>query len=123
MLLQLEREIKEREDKLNIAPAIDEGMILQLKTEIADRRNKQRTYVHITRPFLSQGWLDDLTTDANGPALHRLQVVVGTLILGVVFVIGTYRELSMPEFSNTLLALVGIISAGYLGFKFPEKQH
>jgi hypothetical protein len=122
-VLQLEGEMKQLQSKLDNTQATDEGMILQLKTEIADRRHRQQIYRDITLPFLSQGWFKDLTTDANGPALHRLQVVVWTLVLGVVFVIGTYRELSMPEFSNTLLALLGITSAGYLGFKFPEKQH
>jgi hypothetical protein len=122
-VLQLETEIKERQDKLNnTPPPTDENMILQLKTEIADRLNKQRTYRDITRPFLSQGWYSDLTTDVNGPALHRLQVFVWTLMLGVVFVIGIYRDLSMPQFSNTLLALMGVTSAGYLGFKYPERQ-
>jgi hypothetical protein len=34
-----------------------------------------------------------------------------------------YRDLAMsPEFSTTLLALMGISSAGYIGFKLPEKN-
>jgi hypothetical protein len=45
------------------------------------------------------------------------------LVLGGIFVIGVYRDLAMPEFGGTLLALMGISSAGYVGFKFPEKNN
>jgi len=40
----------------------------------------------------------------------------------VVFIVAVYQDLAMPEFSNTLLALMGVTSAGYLGFKYPERQ-
>jgi hypothetical protein len=96
----------------------------QLQTEIQDRRNVLRAYADQTRPFVSQGWLNDLTTDINGPTVHRIQVLCWTVALGIVFVIGVYRDLSMPpDFSATLLALMGISSAGYVGFKWPEKNN
>jgi hypothetical protein len=44
-------------------------------------------------------------------------------VLGLVFLIGVYRDLAMPEFGNTLLALMAISSAGYVGFKYPEKNN
>ena len=121
-MIQLLYEIKKRTDDLNSTPPPDAATQLRLQTEITDRLIKMRTYEDLTRPFVSQGWFRDMTTDANGPALHRLQVFIWTLVLGGVFVIGIYRDLSMPEFSNTLLALMGITSAGYLGFKYPEQQ-
>jgi hypothetical protein len=44
--------------------------------------------------------------------------------LGVVFIVGVYRDLAMPpDFSGTLLALMGISSAGYVGFKYQEKNN
>jgi hypothetical protein len=53
-----------------------------------------------------------------------MQVVCWTIALGIVFVIGVYRDLAMPaDFSGTLLALMGISSAGYVGFKYPEKNN
>ena len=64
---------------------------------------------------------NDLINDDNGPALHRLQLVGWTVAVGVVFVVAVYRDLSMPEFSATLLALMGVSGASYVGFKFPEK--
>jgi hypothetical protein len=101
----------------------DEKKAIQLKLEIADRVNKERLYLDRTRPFESAGLYRDITTDINGPALHRLQMVVWTLTLGVIFVVEVYENLSMPEFSATLLGLMGVTSAGYLGFKYPEKQN
>lgn len=63
----------------------------------------------------------DLIADKDGPALHRMQIVAWTFILGLVFLVGVYRDLSMPDFNATLLALMGISGASYVGFKFPEQ--
>jgi len=92
----------------------------QLRAEILDRQMILRTYEEKTRPFVSEGWFKDLTTDLNGSALHRLQSFCWTWMLGAVFVYGVYHELAMPQFSNTLLTLMGISCAGYVGFKYPE---
>ncbi len=58
-----------------------------------------------------------------GTAIHRLQVFCWTIVLGGVFIIGVYRNLAMPEFGGTLLALMGISGAGYVGFKIPENNN
>jgi hypothetical protein len=94
----------------------------QLQTEIQDRDNILRTYFAKIRPFLTQGWFKDITTDINGTAIHRLQAVCWTLALGAVFVITVYRTLAMPDINANLLTLMGISSAGYVGFKYPEKN-
>jgi hypothetical protein len=72
----------------------------------------------------SQGfWKDILNSrEQNGPGLHRLQLILWTIILTVVFVVSVGSRLSMPQFSSTLLALQGIVSGTYLGFKFPENS-
>jgi hypothetical protein len=95
----------------------------QLQIEIQDRHNILRTYDDKIQPFVTQGWFKDITTDLNGTAIHRLQVVCWTVALGFVFLIGVYRDLAMPDFSATLLALMGISGAGYVGFKYPEKNN
>jgi hypothetical protein len=92
----------------------------QLQIEIQDRDNILRTYTAKIQPFLTQGWFKDITTDLNGTAIHRLQAVCWTLALGVVFVVGVYQSLAMPEFNGNLLTLMGISGAGYVGFKYPE---
>lgn len=89
-----------------------------------DRTNLLRTFKDKSAPFVTQGWYRDLTTDVNGTTIHRLQALIWTITLGVVFVIGVYRDLAMPpDFSSTLLALMGISSAGYVGFKWPERNN
>jgi len=74
-----------------------------------------------TKP-VSEGFRKDILSDVNGIALHRFQMVVWTLALGFMFLAGVYRDLTMPQFSATLLALTGISAGTYLGFKIPERQ-
>jgi len=75
-------------------------------------------------PTPSQGFLTDMITDGmGGVSFHRFQMFAWTIILGIIFVTEVYQELSMPEFSATLLGLMGISSGTYLGFKFPEKKN
>lgn len=42
-------------------------------------------------------------------------------VVGLVFAWQIYRDFSMPEFDPSLLALMGVYSGTYVGFKFPEK--
>jgi hypothetical protein len=73
------------------------------------------------KPPESRGFLTDLLTDASGSlSLHRFQLFVWTLVLGVIFIGSVYRRLSMPAFSATLLGLMGLSSGTFLGFKVPE---
>jgi len=44
------------------------------------------------------------------------------VVLGIMFVSSVYNNLTMPEFSATLLGLMGISSGTYIGFKFPEQK-
>ena len=75
-------------------------------------------------PTPSHGFLTDVLTDGmGGVSFHRFQMFAWTIILGIIFVTEVYQELSMPEFSATLLGLMGISSGTYLGFKFPEKKN
>ncbi|HKS24688.1 MAG TPA: hypothetical protein VJZ76_17965 [Thermoanaerobaculia bacterium] len=69
----------------------------------------------------SAGFLRDVMSDPAGISLHRFQMFAWTLILGVIFVGSVYHNLEMPQFSATLLGLMGISSGTYLGFKVPEK--
>jgi hypothetical protein len=120
-VLRVQHEIAERQEQLKTVPP--PANTLQLQNEIQQRHVILQTYEVQITPFLTQGWFRDLTTDLNGTALHRLQVFCWTWVLGGIFVFSVWRTLSMPEFSGTLLALMGISSAGYVGFKIPEKNN
>ena len=69
----------------------------------------------------SAGFWRDICDDGNGMSFHRLQVVIWTAVLGAVFVDSVMRVMSMPEFPESLLFLMGISNGTYLGFKIPEK--
>jgi hypothetical protein len=77
-------------------------------------------------------WNDILTEPGNPPAgvvapepvsgiaLHRLQIVVWTGILGVVFVVEVYNSFQLPAFDSNLLILMGLSGGTYVGFKLKE---
>ena len=88
--------------------------LIQVNDEIRDL-----TAVITTRH--SEGFVNDILTDADGVSLHRFQIVIWTILLGFIFDASIYKNLAMPEFSGTLLALMGISGGTYIGFKFPEK--
>lgn len=69
----------------------------------------------------SQGFLRDILSDNGDISFHRMQIAIWTIVLGIIFVNSVYERLAMPEFSGTLLALMGISSGTYLGFKGTEK--
>jgi hypothetical protein len=117
-VVRVQQEIDDRQKELAGSPTPDRRK--QLQIEIQDRDNVLRTYRARIKPFVTQGWFKDITTDLNGTAIHRLQTVCWTFALGAVFIITVYRSLAMPEFNGNLLALMGISGAGYVGFKYPE---
>ncbi|MEK6286935.1 MAG: hypothetical protein AABO57_14445 [Acidobacteriota bacterium] len=70
----------------------------------------------------SIGFLRDILGDSSGYSFHRFQIFAWTIVLGIIFVSSVYNGLTMPEFSTTLLGLMGISSGTYIGFKFPEQK-
>ena len=108
----------------------DKESLKDAKIELAEKKKKLEVVgaqiadakEGLTKPT-SEGFWNDLVTDASGPSFHRFQMIAWTVILGILFLAGVYKDLSMPEFSGTMLALMGISAGTYLGFKIPEKQN
>ena len=71
---------------------------------------------------VSEGIVTDLLSDVNGVTVHRFQICVWTIVLGVMFLYLVWKTLAMPQFSDTTLALMGISAGTFIGFKIPEKQ-
>ena len=71
---------------------------------------------------VSAGFFQDILTDDVGISFHRFQMFIWTIVLVVFFIGDVLNTLAMPEFGNTLLALMGISSGTYLGFMLPETQ-
>jgi hypothetical protein len=105
----------ELNDKQNQINALDKQ--IQIK-EKAVELNSQQQYAMTTTGF----WLRDMLSDANGVSFHRLQMVIWTVVLGIVFFDEVAASLSIPVFDESLLALMGISAGTYLGFKLPEQQ-
>lgn len=71
---------------------------------------------------VTAGFLRDILSDGSGYSFHRFQIFAWMLVLGVIFLSSVYNQLTMPEFSTTLLGLMGISAGTYIGFKFPEQK-
>lgn len=94
----------------------------QQQAELLARKSDTERRLHLLDgPQPSNGFLRDVLSDESGAiVLHRFQIFVWTIVLGIVFLASVARDLHMPEFSATLLSLMGISAGTYLGFKFPE---
>ncbi|MDQ1590563.1 MAG: hypothetical protein QOG71_1190 [Pyrinomonadaceae bacterium] len=107
----LERELSDLKGK----PGFDakwkvyEDLIQTIRTKFPDALGWNHTSFHI-----------DILSDANGVNFHRFQMVVWTVVLGIVFIHEVLSRLAMPEFSTTLLTLMGISSGTYLFGKSTE---
>jgi len=99
-----------------VALAEKRAQLAVLDKQVAEARSG------LSKP-VSKNFFDDILTDVDGITLHRFQMVIWTFVLGIMFGLGVYRNLAMPEFNATLLALMGISAGTYLGFKIPERQN
>lgn len=70
----------------------------------------------------SDGFLIDLLSDSNGVSIHRLQMLVWTIVLGLYFVRTSILYLTIPQLDDSMLALMGISNGAYVGLKIPENS-
>jgi hypothetical protein len=116
---KLKADIKENADSANLINLKKE--LAEKKGQLAQLDNKIQDLENTVKPLPSEGFFVDILSDANGISFHRFQISGWTVVLGVIFIASAYRVLSMPDFDPQLLALMGISSRTYIGFKFPEK--
>ena len=96
---------KELQLKL-LKPGITNEETTQINSEITSNINELNA--------TSKSFFTDLLEDTNGISFHRLQMLVWTMVLGLIFIYSVWKRLSMPDFDATLLALQGLTS-GYPG--------
>jgi hypothetical protein len=65
-------------------------------------------------------FVTDILSDAHGVSFHRFQMLIWTVVLGFIFIHSVFTRLAMPQFSTTLLTLMGISAGAYLGGKGTE---
>jgi hypothetical protein len=91
---------------------------IQLQQATAQLNDLQRPQDQLQ----SRGLLTDIMSDENGISIHRFQMVVWTVVLTAIFVWKVCQDFAMPEFSTTLLTLMGISAGAYVTLKVPEKH-
>jgi hypothetical protein len=96
--------------------AAKEAELAQIDVEVADAESAK------SKP-VSENFIKDVLSDVNGVTFHRFQIVIWTIVLGIIFIVSVWNHLRMPTFDETLPALTGISGATYLGFKIPERQN
>lgn len=125
-LSKLELEEKKLQEQQIKHPAAfsqaSQDRLMAIKPEIDSKSKKISKLSKQADAGKSKGFWRDICNDGNGASFHRLQVVIWTLVLGAVFVQNVLHMVSMPEFPDTLLTLLGISNATYVGFKIPEKS-
>jgi hypothetical protein len=122
----LAAELNEINSKISVQPTA--GVITN--TLDAEAKNKgdqikeiDAKITEIKKPTVSVQFLHDILTDStNSYSLHRFQMFVWSIVMWVVFLHSVWHDLAMPEFSATLLGMMGISNATYLGFKVPESS-
>jgi len=92
------------------------------RTRLGQIEQQLRTLSTQQSATVSSGFLRDILSDSSGYSFHRFQIFAWTLVLGIIFISSVYNSLSMPEFSPTLLGLMGLSAGTYIGFKFPEQK-
>ncbi len=73
----------------------------------------------------SKGFLTDIISDDNGISIHRLQNVIWTAIVGVIYIYYVMTSSKIPDgtiINNDLLGLMGISAGTYLGLKTTENS-
>lgn len=109
-------------DRAQIDPAAEEK--LAANADAQAKKTQQITDLQRQLDYFQwpawKGLMYDLLAENNAVAFHRFQIFIWTIVLGIMFVANVYNELAMPQFSATLLGLLGISAGTYVGFKIPE---
>ncbi len=92
------------------------------RTRLGQIDQQLRTIASHAGATSSSGFLRDILSDGSGYSFHRFQIFAWTIVLGIIFISSVYNNLTMPEFSTTLLGLMGLSAGTYIGFKFPEQK-
>jgi hypothetical protein len=125
---ELQSQVSGQNSKANLTPedtANRDSLNKQLqdsRARLAQITQQIQTLTPSASSGVSRGFLTDILSDSAGYSFHRFQIFAWTIVLGIIFVSSVYNNLTMPEFSTTLLGLMGISSGTYIGFKFPENK-
>jgi hypothetical protein len=123
--LRTQKELETLQKARAVMPSSDKNGLEENERQQNEVRERLANYRWQSVYFAWPTWkgvMYDLLAENNVISFHRFQIFVWTLILGIMFVANVYNELAMPQFSATLLGLLGISAGTYVGFKLPESK-
>jgi hypothetical protein len=71
-------------------------------------------------PQVHQNFFTDILSDKQGMNVHRLQMVIWTVVFGGIFVYASIKKGVFPAFDDQAFVLMGISSMTYVWFKRSE---
>jgi hypothetical protein len=83
----------------------------------------QKNNGNLNQSFPSTNFFADITSDKSGVSIHRLQNVLWTIVVGIIYIQFVAAQGSLPDetvITNNLLILMGISSGTYVGVKTME---
>ena len=94
--------------------------------KVGDAAKQEMAVSRSSREDASDGFICDLLTDQNGNSLHRLQLILFTLLFGgyvILHVAGSSpsHDLLKTIIGEQALGLMGVAGGIYAGFKLPGK--
>jgi hypothetical protein len=112
-----------------IASGAVNNLVAERAVKMGELAQQQRSFQRSKRDDVQCGLIKDLLMDPNGNSLHRLQLVLFTVLFGAYVISRVYQASAtdLPKalselFSTEQLALMGVASGVYLGFKVPGKS-
>ena len=90
---------------------------ISIVTTVGSKMITVRRKIPVSAYNDSKGFFPDILSDEIGYSVHRAQFVLWTIVLGIYFIEQVVTKMKMPDFPETILALMGISSAGYVGLK------
>lgn len=76
---------------------------------------------HPAPPPLHENFLSDIMSDNEGMNVHRVQMLLWTVVFGIIFVHQVWKGGEFPDYDEKIYGLMGISSATYVWFKRSEK--
>ncbi len=119
------KELESLQKARALIPSTDKEQLEENERQQNEVRERLANYRWQSAYFAWPTWkgvMYDLLAENNLISFHRFQIFVWTLVLGIMFLANVYNDLAMPQFSSTLLGLLGISAGTYVGFKLPEPK-
>lgn len=76
---------------------------------------------HAAPAPIHENFLSDIMSDNEGMNVHRVQMLLWTVVFGIIFIHQVWKGEAFPNYDEKIYGLMGISSATYVWFKRSEK--